>query len=97
MSANDLQVPSFTVGGLPFLWFQDLTVPDPYYALPTVSALIFLLAVELNLADGMDVRLLDTSTIQWHLSLVLRVNLNFSEWAFPYTLPCLKKRHPGRK
>lgn len=44
-----------TVGGLPLLWFQDLTIPDPYYTLPLLSAAIFLLSVELNLADGMEV------------------------------------------
>ena len=34
-------------------WFSDLTVQDPYYALPILSSAIFLLTVELGAADGM--------------------------------------------
>ena len=37
------------------LWYEDLTVADPYYTLPILSSMIFLLSVELNLADGMEV------------------------------------------
>jgi YidC/Oxa1 family membrane protein insertase len=36
------------------LWFQDLTVADPTYALPIISAASFLLMIELNAADGME-------------------------------------------
>jgi YidC/Oxa1 family membrane protein insertase len=35
------------------LWFTDLTVADPTYALPIVSSLMFLATVELGAADGM--------------------------------------------
>jgi YidC/Oxa1 family membrane protein insertase len=46
------KVPSMVEGGT--LWFQDLTVADPTYALPVISAATFLLMVELNAADGME-------------------------------------------
>lgn len=45
------QVPSLMDGGM--LWFTDLTVPDPTYALPLIASAIFLLNVELGAADGM--------------------------------------------
>lgn len=38
--------PSFTSGGL--LWFQDLSVHDPYYVLPVVSAVTMLAASEIT-------------------------------------------------
>lgn len=34
-------------------WFTDLTLADPYYALPIMSSAVFLLTVELGAADGM--------------------------------------------
>lgn len=46
------KVPSMVDGGT--LWFHDLTVADPTYALPVISAATFLLMVELNAADGME-------------------------------------------
>lgn len=46
------KVPSLAEGGT--LWFHDLTVADPTYALPIISAASFLLMVELNAADGME-------------------------------------------
>ena len=46
------KVPSMVEGGT--LWFSDLTVADPTYALPVISAGTFLLMVELNAADGME-------------------------------------------
>ena len=46
------KVPSMVDGGT--LWFNDLTVADPTYALPIISAGTFLLMVELNAADGME-------------------------------------------
>jgi len=46
------KVPSMVEGGT--LWFQDLTVADPTYALPIISAASFLLMIELNAADGME-------------------------------------------
>lgn len=48
---NVLQVPSMMDGGA--LWFTDLTVADPTYALPILSSLTFLATVELGAADGM--------------------------------------------
>ena len=45
------QVPSMTDGGA--LWFADLTVADPTYALPVLTSLTFLATVELGAADGM--------------------------------------------
>lgn len=35
------------------LWFPDLTVADPTYALPVLTSLTFLATVELGAADGM--------------------------------------------
>ena len=46
------KVPSMVEGGT--LWFHDLTVADPTYALPIISAGTFLLMIELNAADGME-------------------------------------------
>ncbi|GMH37269.1 hypothetical protein BSKO_05142 [Bryopsis sp. KO-2023] len=48
---SEAQVPSMTWEGLS--WFSNLTVADPYYALPVLSALFFLATVELGAADGM--------------------------------------------
>ncbi|KAK9810108.1 hypothetical protein WJX72_005000 [[Myrmecia] bisecta] len=45
------KVPSMTEGGM--LWFSDLTLADPYYALPIISSLVFLTTIELGAADGM--------------------------------------------
>eukprot|EP00128_Syssomonas_multiformis_P014055 Colp12_sorted_trinity150504_noHs@13279 len=42
-------VESMKTGGL--MWFSDLTAVDPYYALPTIMCLSFLLSIELG-ADG---------------------------------------------
>jgi len=42
----ELPVASMKTGGL--LWFQDLTVADPYYVLPVLSAATFLLTIELG-------------------------------------------------
>ncbi|KAK1279534.1 Mitochondrial inner membrane protein OXA1-like [Acorus gramineus] len=46
------KVPSFKSGGT--LWFTDLTTPDSLYILPVLTALTFLLTVELNMQDGME-------------------------------------------
>ena len=45
------KVPSLVEGGT--LWFHDLTVADPTYALPIIASGSFLLMIELNAADGM--------------------------------------------
>ena len=34
-------------------WFKDLTVVDPYYALPVLNSLIFWITIEVGAADGM--------------------------------------------
>lgn len=39
-----LKVPSFKEGGA--FWFIDLTTPDPLYRLPILTALSFLITVE---------------------------------------------------
>ena len=46
------KLPSFTEGGA--LWFTDLSVADPYYALPVLASATFLLTIELGAADGME-------------------------------------------
>lgn len=40
----DSKFPAFMTGGT--LWFTDLTAPDPYYLLPTISAVGLLLSIE---------------------------------------------------
>ncbi len=47
-----VQVPSLVEGGA--FWFPDLTVADPYYLLPVLSSLTFLLTVELGAETGME-------------------------------------------
>ena len=51
MPISLLQIPSMTTGGL--FWFTDLTAADPSYALPIITFSMFLLAIELGSADGM--------------------------------------------
>lgn len=51
MCGTWLQVPSWSEGG--YAWFTDLTVADPYYALPVLCSLSFLATIELGAADGM--------------------------------------------
>jgi YidC/Oxa1 family membrane protein insertase len=46
-----LQLPSLAEGGT--LWFTDLTVADPTYALPILAGVSFLATIELGAADGM--------------------------------------------
>ena len=46
------QIPSLTEGGT--LWFTDLTIADPTYALPALAGLSFLATIELGAADGME-------------------------------------------
>eukprot|EP00850_Spirogloea_muscicola_P020570 SM000220S07049 [mRNA] locus=s220:54933:56823:- [translate_table: standard] len=45
-------VPSFAEGGA--LWFKDLSTPDPFYIMPTLSGLSFLATVELGATEGME-------------------------------------------
>lgn len=40
------KVPSFQTGGA--LWFTDLTTPDSLYILPVITALTFLITVEVQ-------------------------------------------------
>jgi YidC/Oxa1 family membrane protein insertase len=44
------KVPSMKGGGS--LWFTDLTTPDPLYILPVLTALIFLVTVEVYTLSG---------------------------------------------
>ncbi|GAB4820631.1 hypothetical protein N2152v2_007677 [Parachlorella kessleri] len=48
----EVKVPSLVEGGA--FWFPDLTVADPYYLLPVLSSLTFLLTVELGAETGME-------------------------------------------
>eukprot|EP00891_Asterochloris_glomerata_P002433 jgi/Astpho2/2433/Aster-05684 len=50
-SLAQAKIPSMTHGGL--FWFTDLTAADPSYALPIITFSMFLLAIELGSADGM--------------------------------------------
>ena len=45
-------MPSFTEGGA--LWFTDLSIPDPIYGLPVLTAGMFWAMVELGASDGME-------------------------------------------
>ena len=49
--------PEFTTGGA--LWFVNLSVPDPYYILPVLNSLSFLIMVEIG-AEGMETANKDT-------------------------------------
>jgi len=49
--------PEFTTGGA--LWFVNLSVPDPYYILPVLNSLSFLVMVEIG-AEGMETANKDT-------------------------------------
>lgn len=40
------KVPSFQTGGA--LWFTDLTTPDSLYILPVITAMTFLITVEVQ-------------------------------------------------
>ena len=42
----ELPVASMTTGGL--LWFTDLTIADPYYALPLMTAATLLVTIEVR-------------------------------------------------
>ena len=44
-------MPSLTHGGA--LWFSDLTIADPTYALPVLCSAMLLITVEVGAADGM--------------------------------------------
>jgi len=44
---SELPVVSMQSGGL--FWFTDLTVPDPYFALPLMTATTLLITVEVHL------------------------------------------------
>ncbi|KAJ4975268.1 hypothetical protein NE237_000374 [Protea cynaroides] len=46
------KVPSFKEGGA--FWFTDLTTPDSLYIFPVVTALTFLINVELNMQEGLE-------------------------------------------
>ncbi|KAI4364965.1 hypothetical protein MLD38_020996 [Melastoma candidum] len=46
------KVPSFKEGGA--FWFLDLSTPDPFYALPILRGLTFLITVECNMQEGME-------------------------------------------
>ncbi|XP_031500018.1 mitochondrial inner membrane protein OXA1-like [Nymphaea colorata] len=46
------KVPSFKEGGA--FWFVDLTTPDTLYIFPVMTALSFLITVEMNLQEGME-------------------------------------------
>lgn len=42
----NLPVQSMTTGGL--AWFTDLTIPDPFYALPLITMATFLVTIEVG-------------------------------------------------
>lgn len=45
----NLPVESFTVGGLS--WFSDLTIADPYFALPLLASITLYGSMKLNSAE----------------------------------------------
>jgi membrane protein insertase Oxa1/YidC/SpoIIIJ len=49
------QVPSMTTEG--FFWFHDLSVSDPYYRLPCIMSVLFLLTLECNAANSQQSRM----------------------------------------
>lgn len=46
------KVPSFKGGGT--FWFTDLTTPDALYIFPVLTALTFLITVEMNMQEGLE-------------------------------------------
>jgi YidC/Oxa1 family membrane protein insertase len=46
--------PGFATGGA--FWFENLAVADPYYALPVINALSFLIMIEIGTGDGADIQ-----------------------------------------
>lgn len=46
------KMPSFKHGGA--FWFTDLSTPDPLYIFPVLTAMSFLITVELNVQEGME-------------------------------------------
>ncbi|KAI4299349.1 hypothetical protein L6164_032817 [Bauhinia variegata] len=46
------KMPSFKTGGAS--WFLDLTTPDPFYILPFLTALSFLITVEFHMQEGLE-------------------------------------------
>lgn len=42
----NLPVQSMTTGGA--AWFTDLTIPDPYYALPLITMATFFITIEVG-------------------------------------------------
>lgn len=75
-----LPVESMQTGGL--LWFTDLTVPDPYYALPLMAVGMFLSNVELG-----ETQSVATNPTHKNLKLFLRLS---SVLILPFTIhfPC---------
>lgn len=64
---------SFRSGGL--LWFKDLTVADPYYALPVLYVLTMMASQEITLRR--------TASQQKHLMRILPIAFGFFLHAFP--------------
>lgn len=60
-SMANLPVESMTAGGI--FWFTDLTIPDPYYALPVLTASTLLATIELGV-DGVKTGTM-THTMKW--------------------------------
>ena len=54
------KVPSFQTGGV--LWFTDLTTPDSLYILPVITALTFLITVEVHTLSSNFLTVLSSST-----------------------------------
>jgi YidC/Oxa1 family membrane protein insertase len=46
--------PGFATGGA--FWFENLAIADPYYALPVINALSFLVMIEIGSGDGVDLQ-----------------------------------------
>ena len=84
------------VGG--FLWFVDLSVPDPHYILPLVSSATFLLLVELGKdqmlrAGGSSVMMLNMFRFMCLMSLPFVVNFEASMllyWVVNNLLTCVQ-------
>ncbi|CAH1779592.1 unnamed protein product [Owenia fusiformis] len=47
----NLPIESMKTGGL--FWFTDLSIPDPFYVLPIITMLTFLVTIELGVDSGM--------------------------------------------
>lgn len=81
---TSLPLASFMTGGT--LWFTDLTVCDPYYALPVVTTLTMCAIIEMG-SEGISPTTLGASYVRYIMRALPFVMLPFI-WKFPAAILC---------